>query len=390
MTQSYTRIQQIVGRVLRQPSCHHWKSDALNEATLFIRIPTSRYEDIIAQIKKELSLYAVDGTDPYGGAAIRLRTRAEPLKPVPVKTSARKLRLPTYVLGNAQLKDVLERVVARGRSLWAEEDLLAKGSRRVRTISLEHDRDRVRFAEIASNAREPNSDFFRRRMLRLNRWAAHQVHADSYLGPSFLQRSCAKSMAQEEMGRLASQVVEAYETSVQFVENEIVAEREWRLPEHRPTGKELISFRHAAHARYGRSSFNKDEIEFAKALDDYGKGVWSRNSYSSADGWSLPLPAKVGESNSFFPDFFWWVKRSCFAIDPTGRHILEDKIRGKLLEIQTPRIALVTRGKITSQWNRSEDSEGWTLALPRPGMKPMPEHFKDLPSLLSRLYAIAK
>ena len=56
-TGSYTRIQQIVGRVLRQPYCKHWKADALNTATLFIRVPSARYEDIIKQIKRELRAY---------------------------------------------------------------------------------------------------------------------------------------------------------------------------------------------------------------------------------------------------------------------------------------------------------------------------------------------
>jgi type III restriction enzyme len=384
-TNSYTRIQQIVGRVLRQPSSKHWKSDTLNTATLFIRVPNTRYEEIIDQIKKELSLYAVDETDPYGASAIRLKTRKAPLPAVPVKAAARKLKLPTYVLGNAELDQVLKRVNARGRSLWAEEDLLAAGMRRARKISLDTDKESVKFAEMVSNSRTPNADFFRRRLMRLNRWAAHQVHADYYSGESFQQRSCVKSVAQEELGNLAAAVVETYETTVQFRDNEIDGEGEWRISEHRPTGSELVTFRHATHAKYGRSAFNQDELEFAQALDSFGKGIWCRNPSSSVDGWSLPLPAKVGDSNSFYPDFLWWVKKSCFAIDPTGRQILEEKIRGKLLALNNPRIALVTRGRITSQWTRTE-SEGWTLLVPREGMKPSPEYFGDLPQLLSRLY----
>jgi type III restriction enzyme len=384
-TKSYTRIQQIVGRVLRQPNAEHATNDLLNTATLFVRVPNEKYEEVISQIKEELSLYAVDDADPFGSGGIRLKTRKEPLSPALVKPKYRnKLKVRNYVLGDADLEKAQKRIVSQGKRTFDEEDLVAPGIRRTRTISLARDNDQTRFAAIATNSRTPNGVFLRRRIQRLSRPCAHQLHPDLFNGPAFEQASCAGSLAQTELANLGADVVDAYEQSVELKVNPIVAERQWVVGEHHPGGTELVSFKNAAHTKYGRSGFNKDELEFAQALDAFGVGVWARNP-SRGSGYGLPLPTKIGDSTAFYPDFLWWVGRQCFAIDPTGRHILEDKVRTKLLDLDNPKVVLVTRGKVTSDWTRTEDTEGWTMVRRRTGRKVSPEHFETLQELLTRL-----
>ena len=118
-------------------------------------------------------------------------------------------------------------------------------------------------------------------------------------------------------------------------------------------------------------------------------GVWARNPARGA-GYGIPLPVKVGDSSAFFPDFIWWVGKTIFAIDPTGRHILEEKVRGKLLPLRKPRVVLITRGHISSDWAKEEDQEGWTMVRQRAGRKPSPEYFENLNHLLKRLSDLAK
>jgi type III restriction enzyme len=385
-TKSYVRIQQIVGRVLRQPNAQHAESELLNTATLFVRVPNEEYEEVIGEIKKELSLYAVDDDDPFGSGGIRLKTRKEPLDAIPVRTKYKgKLRVPNYVLGDATLTVATKRIVSQGKRVWASDDLLAPGVRRTLTISLAGEQDQARFAAIATNATTPNGAFLRRRIQRLSRPCAHQLHPDLFKGPAFEQASCAGSLAQAELASLAVDVVRAYEESVELKVNPIAAEREWVVAEHQPGASKLVDFKNAAHARYGRSSFNRDELEFAQALDAFGRGGWARNA-SRGTGYGLPLPTKVGDSSTFYPDFLWWVGDSCFAIDPTGRHILEDKVRAKLLDLDNPKVILVTRGKVAADWTRTEDMEGWTMVRRRAGRKPAPEHFENLQDLLKRLH----
>ena len=59
-----------------------------------------------------------------------------------------------------------------------------------------------------------------------------------------------------------------------------------------------------------------------------------------------PLPKKAGDSSTFFPDFLVWHADVVWAIDTTGPHLLDEKVRGKLISLGTPRMALVTRGTI--------------------------------------------
>jgi type III restriction enzyme len=390
-TNSYTRIQQIVGRVLRQPFAQHATSELLNTATLFVRVPNAKYSDVIKQIKDELSLYATDDDDPYGSSAIRLKTRKDPLPATQLKSrykSSLKLALPNYVLGEADLDASIKRIVAQGKRPWAKEDLIAPGVRRTLTISLKGNADEIRFAQIASNSLTLNGAFLRRRIQRLSRSCAHLLHPDIFKGPAFEQGSCAGSIAQTDLAALATDVVDAYEQSVELQVNPITAERRWRPSEDYPSGQEMVAFKNAIHARYGRKNFNKPEFEFAQALDAFRKGVWARNPSRGA-GYGLPLPTKIGDSTTFYPDFLWWLKNTCYAIDPTGRHILEDKVRAKLLDLDRPKVVLISEGKITKDWTRTEDKDGWTMVRARSGRRPAPEYYENLQDLLKRLDASA-
>ena len=75
----------------------------------------------------------------------------------------------------------------------------------------------------------------------------------------------------------------------------------------------------------------------------------------------------------------------CYAIDPTGAHILEGKIRGKLMAIDKPKIVLITPGKIKADWSSLESESGFTIARPRRGRMTVPEHVPDLRAALNRI-----
>ena len=73
-----------------------------------------------------------------------------------------------------------------------------------------------------------------------------------------------------------------------------------------------------------------------------------------------------------------------WALDPTGKFILEEKIRAKLLTVPPPlKIALITKNKLNAQYQKVEDG-GWTLVRFRVG-NASPEPFSDLDALLKQL-----
>lgn len=64
-------------------------------------------------------------------------------------------------------------------------------------------------------------------------------------------------------------------------------------------------------------------------------------------------------------------------------------MRAKLLDLHNPKVVLVSRGKVASDWTRSEDAQGWTMVRQRTGRKAAPEHFENLQDLLHRLHEVA-
>lgn len=382
---SFVRIRQIIGRALRQPDATHFEDDALNTATLFVRVPNQRFDGIVTGIKEEMALYATDESDPYGSSAVRVRTKADPLPDVSLKEEwVGALTLPNYQLGQADLEDEIKKVKAMSKQIWDEDDLLAPGLRRTHVISLRGEDDQTRYEMIAANTRRRNGDFLRRRIQARSRHCVHLLDPKLFSGPAYDQRSCTGSTAQTMLGERANAIAERYETTVELVEVEIEGEETWTLGPHQPSRAEYVSFNNAAHSRYSRSGFNKDELEFARAIDSLAAGVWTRNP-ARGSGYGIELPIKTGSSTAFYPDFLWWIEGHCFAIDTTGAHMLEDKVRSKLLSIPKPQIVLMTRGRIARDWSGIEDSGGWTIARALSGRSPTPSYASTLKNALEQL-----
>ena len=382
---SYVRIAQVIGRALRQPGAHHFNDDRLNTSTLFVRVPNRTFDGIVEGLKAELALYAIDDTNPFANPSIRVKTRKQPLPDIPLKSGlGTEIQLPQYQLGEAELADETKKVEAMSRQLFAEQDLLAKGRKSIQKISLRGEEDTTRYEQIASSMRRKNGEYLRRRVQLRSRHCAHLLEPELFTGPAFEQWSCSGSTAQSILSERADAIVEAFESTVELVQNKIHGEETWVPIAHTPTVDKYHSFENAVHSKYAQNQFNAEELEFAKALDSLGRGVWMRNP-TRGDGYGIQLPVKVGTSNTFYPDFLWWVDGECFAIDPTGKHILEEKVRSKLLTINTPKIALITRGKVSSDFRTLSDTDGFTLVRPRKTRTPTPEYLNTIEEALNRL-----
>ena len=382
---SYTRIAQIIGRALRQPGLQHFHDPALNTAYLFVRVPNKAFDAIIDGLKRELALYATDESDPYGSSAIRLKTKKQPLQEVPVKRGlAKKLALPNYQLGEADLDTEVKKI--RSQKPWDEDELIEKGRRTLKRIKLTGGDDDTRYKSIAAAMRRPNGEFLRRRIQAGNRHCAHLLEPEIFTGPAYEQRASSGSLAQKMLSERAAAVIDQFERSVQLVPNKISGEDNWILSPHQPGSEDMVNYRHAAHARYSKNkeSLTSDEREFADVIDSLKTGVWARNP-ARGSGYGIGLPVKVGGSNTFYPDFLWWIGDVCYAIDPTGAHILNEKVRGKLLTIPKPKIVLVTRGRVSKDFASLESDEGWTMARPLQGRAPSPEYFTDIRDGLVKL-----
>ncbi|OAH61015.1 DEAD/DEAH box helicase [Dietzia cinnamea] len=382
---SYVRIAQVIGRALRQPGARHYEDDRLNTSTLFVRVPNRTFEGIVEGLKAELALYAIDETNPAANPSIRLKTRKQPLPDVPVKRDAvGQISLPQYQLGEAELEDEKKKVETMSRQPFADEDLLARGRKSIQKISLRGEDDATRYEQIAASMRRKNGEYLRRRVQMRSRHCAHLLEPELFTGPAFDQWSCSGSAAQLLLSERADAIVEAFEATVELVQNKIHGEETWAPSAHTPTVDKYYSFENAVHAKYAQNQFNNEELEFARALDSLCRGFWMRNP-TRGDGYGIQLPVKVGSSTTFYPDFLWWTNDICIAIDPTGKHILEEKVRGKLLTIDDPKIALLTKGKVSSDFRSISDTDGYTLVRPRRTRAAAPEYVNTIVDALNRL-----
>jgi type III restriction enzyme len=385
VTRSFVRIRQIVGRVLRQPGARRFSAEALNTATLILQTPASVYETVVSELKQELRLYDSDEDPAF--SAPRLKTRKQPLTPVPVKRNAKKLSLPRYALKAPDMSRIERDLQSRAARPWRQQDLDAPGTGRKAVVSLERGSEEYQDIDVLRSARTKNGDFLRRRILQRNRTCSNKIHSDYFHGPAFEQFSCHGSQAQLELTSLAAEIVDYFEERVGYQDDPDPDCAIWKIDEYRPRGQDMVSFDRAAHAEYSKDDLNKDEMPFARAIDRVRGVIWQRNPSTASQGYGIPLPKKVGDSSTFYPDFLIWKNDICWAVDTTGRHLLDAKVRGKLIALETPRMALVVRGKVDLGSGSREGKDGWSLVLPRQSLSPTVEHSDDLDALVRLLFA---
>lgn len=265
-----------------------------------------------------------------------------------ISTNLRRQNLQQRRDATADLDTEVKKIKSQATKLWDEDELIAPGLRTLKRIKLAGGDDDTRYKSIAAATRRPNGEFLRRRIQAGNRHCAHLLEPEIFTGPAYAQRASSGSLAQQMLAERAAAVIDQFERSVQLVANGISGEETWMLSPHQPGNDDMISYSRAAHARYSKSGFNTDEREFAEVLDSIKVGVWARNP-ARGSGYGIGLPVKVGSSNTFYPDFLWWINDTCYAVDPTGAHILNEKVRGKLLTIPKPKIVLVT-GSVESSY----------------------------------------
>jgi type III restriction enzyme len=383
VTRSFLRIRQIVGRVLRQPSARRYVAEALNTATLILQTPATAYETVVSELRAELRLYAPDNEPAF--AAVRLKTRTDPLDPVPVKRNAKTFSLPRRALRAPNMVKIERDLKSTADRPWPDEALEAPGTGRKATVSLEEGSEEYAYIDVLRSARTQNGAFLRRRLQQRNRACLNAIHPDRFHGAAFDQLSCHASQAQEELTTLAANIVDYFEDRVGYQDDPDPERTTWKVDEYRPRGKEMIDFQRAAHKKYSKADFNQDELAFARTIDRIKGLIWTRNPATESQGFGIPLPKKVGDSSTFYPDFLIWYENACWAIDTTGRHLLDEKVRGKLVALETPRMALVVRGAVDLGSGAREGKEGWSLVLGRPNLRPIVEHRDDLDTLVVQL-----
>ncbi len=319
---SRVAVEQVIGRVIRQPGAQHFPDPALNTGTFFIRVDDNQeFPRILKLVQDKL------------GAELPQRSRQEPKQT---------RRVPEIHIDASEAVDPLQaplramhdytkettHTVGRGELLRA---LLAIGSGSkptVETIDIPHS-NRVTARWIV-----------RRNMQSLFLEAAKAI---DWADGRFDARVEITSVAATALRETAEKLVDAYVGN-----SELVFEQAnlYSVAAVQINPRKAKRFKHALHDSY---DLNTLEEPIADAIDDTGL-PWVRN--PSNGGYRIPLLDK-GDSLWFYPDFLIWKHDLVFALDPKGGHLIFKDAGRKLLDIRDEKgqrkllVRLITEGK----WN---------------------------------------
>lgn len=329
---SKIRVEQIIGRVLRQYDAQHYPSPLLNSAHFFLRVDKENvFTAAVQAVKQKLQQdgTAIEIVESYGsgaGGSEDLAPKSEVVTKATIhhvnKDASSALSEMDKLVKQFPTFDP-DSVDAKGAAVAAKEVVdLTKLDAPDKPIGWAPDGEtnRVRVRWLVNNAIRARS--------------SGTLAAVNLQNPKFDVCVQAQSNAHVFAEKLAADLVGAYysltdlvyESAKPFVFSPI------RVP------KKATVYEHGLYARYG--GMNKFEKAFAEALDKTGD-LWHRN--PSGGGFWIPLLSE-GDTAKFFPDFLVWKGKYIFCLDTKGGHLLSDAVARKLFNINDgPTLKLLNR-----------------------------------------------
>ncbi len=348
--ESNVQIEQVIGRLLRQPEATHFPAERLNTAHFYVRVDRRGvFNELLEGVSKKLA-----------GEAPTIRIVASSpgkSKPAPAPAKATRTVFETAYTTDQAVQPIRELI--ESLTDYRNDDGSNTRSHGGRTLiqrvvgrdtQLEFEWEEFEHTNLVSGRW-----LFQREVMRLFQGALGLAPTDA---PKFDALVGIGSRAHKQIARVARDVVDAYVDNV-FLKQKRIDPYEVGATLVRTD--EMDPFTNALHAGY--SDLNTLELIFAKALDKTGH-TWCRN--ASRSGYGIPL-ISVGTTKSFYPDFLVWKGDDVFAIDTTGGHLLGDKTGRKLLSIAPPKGEagrLVVRFVSEGKWNadlEQEDASGFTV-----------------------------
>jgi type III restriction enzyme len=317
--QSNVQVEQIIGRVLRQPSAQHVEAEILNTAHFYVRVDAKGvFADIVKEVGKKIAgeLPEVQFTsyDP------KKKNRPLPIAPKQALQVPHVYRDPSAALH--PIDDIIKRLID---FRWdSGENVRGTGAKALVQQRVGADRE----AEVEWVEREHGNAVSARWVFQT------AVRRQFPLALEVTRSDDAKFDARIELGSPADQLIRkaASEVVQTYLEHVILKQRP-----HNPyvVGEIMVDattaepFTNSLHGPY--SGLNKTlELPFAQDLDKFGV-TWCRNPPRS--GFGIPL-LSLGQSKVFYPDFLAWKGKNVFGLDTKGEHILESELGRKLLAIE--------------------------------------------------------
>lgn len=348
--ESNLQVEQVIGRLLRQPGGTHYPAERLNTAHFYVRVDKRGvFNDLLSTVNQKLESEAPE---------VRLIS-SPPGKPKP-EPVATKEELTVFETAYATEEAVAPiQGLLDGFPDFRKDDGANTKSSGGRTIIQrvvgEESSGQFQWEEFGHTNMVSARWLFQREVSRRFQGALGLAPTNS---PKFDAQVGFGSPAHKQIELLAKNIVD------QYVDNVFLKQKRVDPYTVGPTmvrTDEMTKFKNAVHDGY--SDLNQLELLFAKALDETGL-TWCRN--PARTGYGIPL-ITIGSTKSFYPDFLVWSGKNVYAIDTTGGHLLAEKTGRKLLTIEPPKgragkllVRFVSAGRFNAKLEQ-EDPGGYTV-----------------------------
>ncbi|WP_198120323.1 DEAD/DEAH box helicase family protein [Massilia rhizosphaerae] len=354
---SPVQIEQVIGRVLRQPDAKHFPDPDLNTANFYVRVDNKQeFPAIINSVRKKIAAeYPEVRLESYSDQRDRKRSKLEPKIVLTVPE--------IHIMSEASVEPIDE-IIAKMHDYRNDcVNTVGKGFMHKATQTI--GRNEAVVEEIVE--KEHSNRVTARWVLRRAIQALHPepVKTIDWADKRFDATIEITSAAANAQRQLAEVLVNewlsysdlTFEDSNRYSVGPVFIRTD-----------DFVSFTHSAHEGY--SGLNSDELEFASELDAVGL-PWVRNPPNG--GFSIPLLTR-GDTRNFFPDFLVWKGDVVYALDPKNHLLIGTDAGRKLLDIHDEYgkkkvvVRLITKGKWDEVTMRCISDNGYSVWSLRSGV----------------------
>ncbi len=359
--ESRIQIEQVIGRVLRQPKTTHYDNPALNTAQFFIRVDKKEtFSTVVDSVKNRLGVTIPNYvSQKYSDKSVERQIPLEPrFRP--------KLGMIGIELGGVEGK--VNSLLTPLKSFCSSDGSasgLSETSTKVVDVETGTLVDKSEWTHSHASTRSVRLRWLvSTRIRERSHRVLNIIKTDDKLFDNLVQFG---SVIDHHVIRIAEDAVRLYaqHAHLNYKSNDAF---EFGKLQIRPSS--AMHFNNSVYEKY--SGLNDLELSFARALDGLGclsndsiyrDLKWHRNP-SFGGGFVIPL-LDEGDSANFSPDFLVWHNDLVFCLDTKGPHLLTDAIRQKLYDIKEGMSTkvltrFITKGK-QNRINEKPLSEGYTV-----------------------------
>jgi type III restriction enzyme len=371
---SKIQVEQIIGRVLRQPSAQHYADAKLNTAGFYIHVTAEGvFKDILKEVQKKLS---------QDMPAVTLTSTGGTKKTIECQHPLLAVSLPSIGTDSTVAAEKVAAVLAKVSDYGNSGDAKSLGRYAEVTQRIGYDADNNVEWRDKGQGMPVTVQWLLRRLIERQYPAAFSVcDMDDERFSRLIQIG---SRAAKQVEDQANEIVATF---LEYTDISLTPGLSQKVGDALVDINDSNDFKNAVHPAY--SGLNPDEVECAKAIDNLG-WCWYRN--PSNGGLRLPLLVP-GKTRGFDPDFVIWTDTVTWLVDPKGANLIKEAAGRKLLSVESVagqlpvKVCLITQGKWSQNFEQltQDGVSAWRL---RSGNVNRPEWYPDFGDLLKKVVGI--